>query len=113
MDKGLLDGVRHVDWRHRLVAASHPLATEPELVEVVLWDPDRDVRLAAAENENATETVLAIAAKDEHPWVREAVANHPNATIRLLRRLQYDPDARVKRAAKGALEARLGPDPLA
>jgi HEAT repeat protein len=111
--KELLAGVRAVDWRDRLSAASHPLATELELIEAILWDPDRDVRLAAAENPNATETVLAIASRDEHPWVREAVAEHPNATIRLLKRLKYDPDPRESRAAKRALEKRLGPDPLA
>jgi len=109
----LLAGVRAVDWRDRFSAASHPNATERELIEAVLWDPDRDVRLAAAENPAATETVLAIAARDQHPWVRWGAARNPNATIRLLKKLAFDPDERVSKAAKRALAKRLGPDPLA
>lgn len=69
-----------------------------------LKSPERNVRMDAARNPNASPEVLLIAMKDEYQYVRQVAAANSNATPQVLLIALKDNDYFVRRAAKWAIE---------
>lgn len=108
----------------RQLAASHNLASEQVLADLsgdndpnVRWqvacnentngrtleslymeDPNKEIRLAALENINATEYILCQALSGSDPKAQVIAAGHDGATDRVLRRAMVSPDPLVRAA---------------
>ena len=103
----LLEATRHKDSRVLLAVAKNPQITDKIIAKLI--EKNRQIQLYLASNPNISYNAIELLYQtktsdyEARLYIREAVAKHPHTPIKVLEKLAFDAEHRIKKAVASLL----------